>query len=78
MSSASMNKSSRLVLQLISSVFQPVFSFAHRRPVGYEGLVRGADADGKTYSATELLAKAPAGVARSQKNAASRWSVTLT
>jgi len=50
----------------LSSVFQPVFSFAHRRPVGYEGLVRATDADGKTYSATELLSTAPAGVARMQ------------
>ena len=46
--------------------FQPIFSLAHRRPVGYEGLIRGTDANGKAYLATELLAKAPAGVARMQ------------
>src|SRR5713226_754996 len=50
----------------LSSHFQPIFSFAHRRPVGYEGLIRGTDASGKAYLATELLAKAPAGVARMQ------------
>src|SRR5467141_2470237 len=46
--------------------FQPIFSLAHRRPVGYEGLIRGTDSNGKAYLATELLAKAPAGVARMQ------------
>src|SRR3981081_3422639 len=50
----------------LSSHFQPIFSLAHRRPVGYEGLIRGTDAHGKAYLATELLAKAPAGVARMQ------------
>src|SRR2546427_6612357 len=39
--------------------FQPIFSLAHRRPVGYEGLIRGTDSNGKAYLATELLAKAP-------------------
>ncbi len=47
----------------LSSHFQPIFSLAHRRPVGYEGLIRGTDSHGKAYLATELLAKAPAGVA---------------
>jgi EAL domain-containing protein (putative c-di-GMP-specific phosphodiesterase class I) len=56
---------SRLEFRL-SSVFQPIFSFAHRRPVGYEGLVRGIGPDGKAYSATEVLAQAPAGVGRMQ------------
>src|SRR5216684_3229122 len=46
--------------------FQPIFSLAHRRPVGYEGLIRGTDSTGKAYLATELLAKAPAGVPRMQ------------
>jgi len=46
--------------------FQPIFSLAHRRPVGYEGLIRGTDSSGKVYLATELLAKAPAGVPRMQ------------
>ena len=50
----------------LSSHFQPIFSFAHRRPVGYEGLIRGTDLSEKAYLATELLAKAPAGVARMQ------------
>ena len=45
----------------LSSHFQPIFSLAHRRPVGYEGLIRGTDSNGKAYLATELLAKAPAG-----------------
>src|SRR6267378_2871078 len=46
--------------------FQPIFSLAHRRPVGYEGLIRGTDSNGNAYLATELLAKAPAGVPRMQ------------
>src|SRR5882672_9726986 len=46
--------------------FQPIFSLAHRRPVGYEGLIRGTDSTGKAYLATQLLAKAPAGVPRMQ------------
>ncbi len=46
--------------------FQPIFSLAHRRPVGYEGLIRGTDPNGRAYLATELLAKAPAGVPRMQ------------
>src|SRR6266581_1102357 len=50
----------------LSTHFQPIFSLAHRRPVGYEGLIRGTDSNGKAYLATELLAKAPAGVARMQ------------
>jgi EAL domain-containing protein (putative c-di-GMP-specific phosphodiesterase class I) len=50
----------------LSSHFQPIFSFAHRRPVGYEGLLRGIDESERPYSATELLARAPAGVARMQ------------
>src|SRR5882762_4808508 len=29
--------------------FQPIFSLAHRRPVGYEGLIRGTDSNGKAY-----------------------------
>jgi EAL domain-containing protein (putative c-di-GMP-specific phosphodiesterase class I) len=50
----------------LSSHFQPIFSFAHRRPVGYEGLIRGTDESERPYSATELLSRAPAGVARMQ------------
>jgi hypothetical protein len=41
------------------------FSVAHRRPVGYENLIRGTDSS-KGLLATELLAKAPAGVPRMQ------------
>jgi EAL domain-containing protein (putative c-di-GMP-specific phosphodiesterase class I) len=51
---------------LLSTHFQPIFSLAHRRPVGYEGLIRGTDSNGRAYLATELLAKAPAGVPRMQ------------
>jgi EAL domain-containing protein (putative c-di-GMP-specific phosphodiesterase class I) len=50
----------------LSTSFQPIFSLAHRRPVGYEALIRGADANGKVYLPAELLAQAPAGVARMQ------------
>ncbi len=50
----------------LSSHFQPIFSLAHRRPVGYEALIRGTDSSARTYLALELLAQAPAGVARMQ------------
>src|SRR5258706_3844525 len=50
----------------LATHFQPIFSLAHRRPVGYEALIRGTDANGTTYLPAELLAQAPAGVARMQ------------
>jgi EAL domain-containing protein (putative c-di-GMP-specific phosphodiesterase class I) len=50
----------------LATHFQPIFSLAHRRPVGYEALIRGTDADGKVLLPAELLAQAPAGVARMQ------------
>ena len=43
----------------LSSHFQPIFSLAHRRPVGYEGLIRGTDSNGKAYLAIELHARHP-------------------
>ena len=48
----------------LSSEFQPIFSLAHRRAVGYEGLIRATDSLGRTYAPGELLSQAPAGVAR--------------
>jgi EAL domain-containing protein (putative c-di-GMP-specific phosphodiesterase class I) len=50
----------------LSTHFQPIFSLAHRRAVGYEALIRGTDSGGKVYLPAELLAQAPAGVARMQ------------
>jgi len=50
----------------LASHFQPIFSLAHRRPVGYEALIRGTDSSGMAYLSLELLAQAPAGVARMQ------------
>src|SRR5262245_19576298 len=50
----------------LATHFQPIFSLAHRRPVGYEALIRGTDASGRIYLPAELLAQAPAGVARMQ------------
>ena len=50
----------------LTTHFQPIFSLAHRSPVGYEALIRGTDRDGKVYLPAELLAQAPAGVARMQ------------
>jgi len=50
----------------LTTHFQPIFSLAHRRPVGYEALIRGTDREGKVYLPAELLAQAPAGVARMQ------------
>lgn len=39
----------------IFSVFQPIFSVAHKRAVGHEALVRGRDAAGVIQSAQEVL-----------------------
>ena len=50
----------------LATHFQPIFSLAHRRPVGLEALIRGTDSSGKVYLPAELLAQAPAGVARMQ------------
>jgi EAL domain-containing protein (putative c-di-GMP-specific phosphodiesterase class I) len=50
----------------LATHFQPIFSLAHRRAVGYEALIRGTDPSGRTFLPAELLAKAPAGVARMQ------------
>ncbi len=46
------------------SHFQPIFSLAHRRPVGFEGLIRAIDPAGRAVRPVELLAKAPQGVGR--------------
>jgi len=48
----------------LSSQFQAIFSLAHRRAVGYEGLIRATDSLGKAVGPPELLAKAPRGEAR--------------
>src|SRR5260221_12464780 len=47
----------------LTTHFQPIFSLAHRRPVGLEALIRGMDSNGKVYLPAELLAQAPAGAA---------------
>src|SRR5258706_2051150 len=49
---------------VLSSHFQPIFSLAHRQPVGYEGLVRARDAAGRALSPEKLFAGAPLGEAR--------------
>src|SRR5262249_10368567 len=48
----------------LSSHFQPIFSVAHRRPVGYEGLIRASDSRGRAIRPYELFAQAPGGEAR--------------
>src|SRR5262252_9314078 len=48
----------------LSSHFQPIFSLAHRRPVGYEGLIRATDARGRVVRPYELFSTAPQGEAR--------------
>jgi len=48
----------------LSSHFQPIFSLAHRRPVGYEGLIRAVDPRGRRIAPYELFSKAPRGEAR--------------
>lgn len=39
----------------LTSVFQPIFSIAHRKPVGYEGLVRAHDASGRQVSPLQVF-----------------------
>src|SRR5882672_5423882 len=48
----------------LSSHFQPIFSLAHRRPVGYEGLIRAIDSRGRSVRPYELFSKALQGEAR--------------
>ncbi len=48
----------------LSSHFQPIYSLAHRRPVGYEGLIRAKDASGRQVAPGELFSKAPQGKER--------------
>jgi EAL domain-containing protein (putative c-di-GMP-specific phosphodiesterase class I) len=40
---------------VLGSSFQPIYSFPHRRPVGYEGLVRVQDAAGQPVSPISLF-----------------------
>ena len=49
----------------LSSHFQPIYSLAHRRPVGYEGLIRAVDSSsGRRVEPLELFSKAPHGEER--------------
>jgi len=48
----------------LSSQFQPIYSLAHRRPVGYEGLIRARDAGGALVTPAELFRRAPRGAPR--------------
>src|SRR2546430_17265495 len=49
----------------LSSHFQPIYSLAHRRPVGYEGLIRAVDSSsGRNVEPLELFSKAPHGEER--------------
>ena len=48
----------------LSSHFQPIFSLAHRKPVGHEGLIRAVDAQGRPLPPLELFATAPLGEPR--------------
>jgi len=48
----------------LSSHFQPIFSLAHRRPVGYEGLIRAIDSRGRPVRPYELFSKATQSEAR--------------
>jgi len=41
----------------LRSAFQPIFSFAHRRVVGHEALLRALDADGRFVSPVDLFAR---------------------
>ena len=45
----------------LSSAFQPIFSIAHRRAVGYEALLRARDNQGNPVSPLQVFAMASAG-----------------
>lgn len=40
---------------ILTSAFQPIFSIAHRRPVGYEGLLRAYDVEGRQLMPGEIF-----------------------
>jgi EAL domain-containing protein (putative c-di-GMP-specific phosphodiesterase class I) len=48
----------------LSSAFQPIFSSAHRRAVGFEGLIRARDKRGRTVHPLELFSEVPLGETR--------------
>jgi EAL domain-containing protein (putative c-di-GMP-specific phosphodiesterase class I) len=48
----------------LASAFQPIFSPAHRRAVGYEGLIRARDKRGRVVPPLELFSEVPAGESR--------------
>jgi EAL domain-containing protein (putative c-di-GMP-specific phosphodiesterase class I) len=48
----------------LASAFQPIFSPAHRRAVGYEGLIRARDKRGREVPPLELFSEVPAGETR--------------
>lgn len=39
----------------LTSAFQPIFSIAHRKPIGYEGLLRAFDTHGRTISPGQVM-----------------------
>jgi len=48
----------------LSSAFQPIFSPAHRRAVGYEGLIRARDKRGRIVPPLDLFGEVPLGESR--------------
>src|SRR5687768_2666416 len=48
----------------LSSAFQPIFSPAHRRAVGFEGLIRACDKRGRMVPPLELFSEVPIGESR--------------
>lgn len=55
------NAESEFKTLLLSSVFQPVFSLAHRRPIGYEALIRARNAQGNQVSPLDVFSMAGTG-----------------
>jgi EAL domain-containing protein (putative c-di-GMP-specific phosphodiesterase class I) len=45
----------RLGEHVLSSAFQPIYSVSHRRPVGYEGLLRAKTLDGRDVAPLEVF-----------------------
>jgi len=56
----------------LRSAFQPIFSFAHRRVVGHEALLRAVDAHGRSISPAELFERCGSAAERESLDQACR------
>jgi EAL domain-containing protein (putative c-di-GMP-specific phosphodiesterase class I) len=56
----------------LRSAFQPIFSFAHRRVVGHEALLRAVDSDGRSVSPIDMFARCASTAERDRLDQACR------